>query len=247
MLVLLAFSTIDYLERDTLEFIIDILMVVLIGCVTVGIFRFNADRIVYCAGLNLLSAAMLCNVAIGAGGMIALLWLYLVPLLIFFFLERTESIVSIIVFFCAAATLLMYPSLLGTFDYGWGMGFRILISLFFITIVSYGLESSRVRFSMLLRGSNDELIVHKEKLEAALARIKTLGGMLPICSHCKKIRDDKGYWNQVESYIHEHTDAEFSHSICPDCAKKHYPDLDVYAENAANCLSGLPLTSTEKP
>jgi len=55
--------------------------------------------------------------------------------------------------------------------------------------------------------------------------------LLPICSHCKNIRDDKGYWNQIESYIHEHSEAEFSHSICPECAIKYYPDMDIYDDN----------------
>lgn len=63
-----------------------------------------------------------------------------------------------------------------------------------------------------------------EQLEALLAEVKTLGGMLPICSHCKKIRDDKGYWNQIEAYLNEHTDAEFTHGICPDCAKEVFPN-----------------------
>jgi transcriptional regulator with GAF, ATPase, and Fis domain len=65
-------------------------------------------------------------------------------------------------------------------------------------------------------------------LNKALSELKKLSGLLPICSHCKKIRDDKGYWTQIESYIHEHSDAVFSHSICQECAKKHYPDLDLY-------------------
>jgi len=60
-------------------------------------------------------------------------------------------------------------------------------------------------------------------LERLLAEVKTLGGMLPICSHCKKIRDDKGYWNQLEAYLNEHTDAEFTHGICPECAKEVFP------------------------
>ncbi len=60
-------------------------------------------------------------------------------------------------------------------------------------------------------------------LERLLAEMKTLGGLLPICSHCKKIRDDKGYWNQIEAYLNEHTDAEFTHGICPDCAKEVFP------------------------
>lgn len=71
-----------------------------------------------------------------------------------------------------------------------------------------------------------ENLIHE--LQEALTEVKTLSGLLPICSHCKKIRDDKGYWTQIESYIHEHSEAEFSHSICQECAKKHYPDLDLY-------------------
>ena len=73
----------------------------------------------------------------------------------------------------------------------------------------------------------DELRATKEKLEVALANIKTLSGFLPICANCKKIRNDKGYWTQIEAYILEHSDAELSHSICPVCAKKLYPDLDI--------------------
>lgn len=65
------------------------------------------------------------------------------------------------------------------------------------------------------------------KLEKSLREVKTLRGILPICSFCKKIRDDKGYWDQVEVYVTEHTDADFSHSICPDCMAKHYPDVDL--------------------
>jgi DNA-binding response OmpR family regulator len=58
------------------------------------------------------------------------------------------------------------------------------------------------------------------ELEAALAKVKTLSGMLPICASCKKIRDDGGYWRQIESYIRDHSEAEFSHGFCPECARK---------------------------
>jgi PAS domain S-box-containing protein len=67
------------------------------------------------------------------------------------------------------------------------------------------------------------------KLQEALDNIKTLKGLLPICANCKKIRDDKGYWNQIEAYIRDHSEAEFSHSICPGCTKKLYPNLKVKA------------------
>lgn len=62
-------------------------------------------------------------------------------------------------------------------------------------------------------------------LERARIRIKTLSGLLPICAHCKKIRDDGGYWQQVESYVRDHSEATFSHSICPDCMTEHYGDI----------------------
>jgi len=65
------------------------------------------------------------------------------------------------------------------------------------------------------------------ELREALARIKTLSGLLPICAGCKKIRDDKGYWSQVDSYITLHSGTRFTHSLCPDCLKKYFPDEAV--------------------
>jgi PAS domain S-box-containing protein len=63
------------------------------------------------------------------------------------------------------------------------------------------------------------------ELKEALVKVKTLTGLLPICSSCKKIRDDRGYWTQVDVYVRDHSDADFTHSICPDCASKLYPDF----------------------
>ena len=70
-----------------------------------------------------------------------------------------------------------------------------------------------------------------QDLRSALANVKSLSGLLPICAACKKIRDDKGYWSQVESYISNHTDATFSHGMCPDCIKKWYPELEHYGHS----------------
>jgi PAS domain S-box-containing protein len=66
------------------------------------------------------------------------------------------------------------------------------------------------------------------ELQKAIEEIKTLRGILPLCSFCNKIRDDKGYWEQVDVYIHKHLQADISHSLCPDCTKEHYPDLDIH-------------------
>ncbi len=85
----------------------------------------------------------------------------------------------------------------------------ILIALFTSYIV---LKSERL------------LLDKKNKLQKALDEIKTLRGIIQICAHCKQIRDDEGLWNQMEEYIHAHSEAAFSHGICPSCVKKYYPE-----------------------
>ena len=63
-----------------------------------------------------------------------------------------------------------------------------------------------------------------QELRRAVDEVKTLSGIVPICSGCKKIRDDKGFWEQVEAYVSRHTAARFSHGICPDCMKRLFPE-----------------------
>ena len=78
-----------------------------------------------------------------------------------------------------------------------------------------------------------ELLIHD--LQEALGEIKTLQGILPICSFCKNIRNDEGYYEQIENYIHKHSGVDFSHTICPACMKKHYPDQhDTINHNPGN-------------
>lgn len=82
------------------------------------------------------------------------------------------------------------------------------------------------------------------ELQTALAEVKILRGFLPICASCKKIRDDKGYWNQIEAYLCEHTEATFSHGICPDCAAEQYAELRRLTARSNPCApSGEPGTS----
>lgn len=85
------------------------------------------------------------------------------------------------------------------------------------------------------RKLNEEIVIRKQteeerealigKLQSALKEIRSLEGILPLCSFCKKIRNDANEWEEVDAYIHTHSQADVSHSICPDCMKKHYPDL----------------------
>jgi CheY-like chemotaxis protein len=77
-----------------------------------------------------------------------------------------------------------------------------------------------------LRQRELEFMVNErtKELQDALAKVKTLSGLLPICASCKKIRDDKGYWNSLEGYISQHSEATFSHGLCPDCTQRFFPE-----------------------
>jgi DNA-binding NtrC family response regulator len=113
------------------------------------------------------------------------------------------------------------------------------------TIIMTGYKDYEMAFEAVQKGAQDYLIkgepsstaiirtiryaIERQRLmtelKTAMDHIKQLQGMLPICSVCKNIRDDKGYWNRIESYISKHSEAKFSHGLCPDCAKKVYPDF----------------------
>ena len=84
---------------------------------------------------------------------------------------------------------------------------------------------ARVKAHTELKLSRDKQQHLIEELQKAISEVKTLSGLLPICSHCKKIRDDAGYWQGVEHYIAARSDTQFSHGICPDCMRKFYPKV----------------------
>ena len=86
--------------------------------------------------------------------------------------------------------------------------------------------SSSLSKEIAVRMESEKMLEdERNKLIKALSQVKVLSGLIPICSSCKKIRDDQGYWNQVETYISQHSDAQLSHSLCPDCAQKLYPEI----------------------
>jgi len=86
---------------------------------------------------------------------------------------------------------------------------------------------ARVETHLWLRYIQTQLEAQNAQLQEALANVKTLKGLLPICANCKKIRDDQGYWNQIEAYIEEHSDALFTHGLCPECVKLLVDDLEM--------------------
>jgi response regulator RpfG family c-di-GMP phosphodiesterase len=83
---------------------------------------------------------------------------------------------------------------------------------------------ARVRIGSRIVSLQQALGERVQELQHALSNVRTLGGLLPICAYCKRIRDDRDYWKQIEQYLAEHSNARFSHGICPECLKVHLPE-----------------------
>jgi hypothetical protein len=98
--------------------------------------------------------------------------------------------------------------------------------------LSQAIVIARARFGDLLnlRRANDVLQRRTGELKEALMKIKTLHGLIPMCAYCKKIRSDKGYWQQLEEYLTEHSEADFTHGICPECLKKMEMEVEANAD-----------------
>ncbi|MDF1590367.1 MAG: MASE3 domain-containing protein [Desulfobacterales bacterium] len=162
--------------------------------------------------------------------------LFLVIAIAFIIKSRTEFDPAVFILLTTSLFLTIGAELMFTFYISvYGLSNLIghylkLVSfyLIYIAVVQTGLEKPYSLMFRKLKKSEAELRRQRNDLQKALNEIKTLKGILPICASCKKIRDDRGFWKVVEAYIQEHSDAEFSHSICPDCAKKLYPELDIY-------------------
>jgi len=145
------------------------------------------------------------------------LWLFFMPTLIMFSFGLRVGLSSMGALTAVCALIFFYPGdALLTHDYGIGFRIRYLIALSGITLFSAVAEYSR-------RTVHERLQRRNRQLEKALREVRELSGLIPICSSCKKIRDDEGFWNEVEVYMSRHSEMDFSHSLCPDCMARLYP------------------------
>lgn len=160
------------------------------------------------------------------------IWNAAAPVMTFFLLGKRLGL-PISIFFLSLATFLFLWShlsgpnrlpLIALCNILFFMISIFVLSLYYET-TREGTEKALIRDIAARKKAEEEKERLIQSLENALTQIKILSGLLPICSSCKKIRDDRGYWKQIESYIQEHSEAQFSHSICPECAEKIYPDF----------------------
>ena len=169
-----------------------------------------------------------------------ILWMYTYPFFVFFLFGEKEGLIwntiltltIVIIFWNPANWSIVY-------GYLFHLKIRFLVTFVLLTLITYLFEKFRFNSTFEIQQKNkllqDEIVERKaaeeekgkliNELQQALNEVKTLSGILPICASCKKIRDDKGYWSQVEVYIRDNSDAQLSHGICPECNERLYGDL----------------------
>ena len=232
--VLLVFGLANFLADGMSTEVLVISLGLLIGLTILSTLHALKNMLpVFRVGVLAVVSLLTFEVATGNGHGVAFLWFYFHPVAAFFLFGIREGLFWVFLSWSLSLAFLVFN--VGPHSYDLAIGIRFMVTYTLVSILSYGLESSRHRYYT-------QLLVEKTALEAALQQVKTLQGLLPICASCKKIRDDAGYWHQVESYLSRHAAVEFSHSICPDCR------LSLYAEvTRRNNPRMIPLTPDQSP
>lgn len=230
-----AFSVINFyrgvIALAVVEVVVMLICVVLIFMMRHAMF-FDFVRMVF--------VVMACTFGIAAAAIpnthsTIFVWNAIVPVFAFFLLGKRWGIIISIVFLPVATILFLWHHMSGPSSLPLTALSNIFICVLFIAVLTLYYEITRAETEEALKKditARKQAEREKEKLiielQNALTDVKTLSGLLPICASCKKIRDDKGYWNQIEGFIQKHSEAKFSHSICPECELKLYGNEDWY-------------------
>ena len=179
-----------------------------------GIFRVTY---LLAAGLALYTTAN------GGSDGLAFIYFYTTPLIVFFLFGGREGVLWVGTIF--VALLLLFFGGISSYAPDPGLSFRFMITFGIVSVLGFGLETSRHR-------SYQKLLAEKTSLEDALTHAKTLSGLLPICASCKSVRDDRGYWSQIETYVRQRSEVDFSPGLCPECCARPttpVPPREVHA------------------
>ena len=194
LLALVGYSIVNLNEGDTTEMWTDVTLAAMVAGCVIAVRAGVDERTVYRVFLGGMAIGLGVLVAIGAGSETALYYPLMLPILLFFFLGRVEGGVAAITFLLCMAVLVLLPSLTATYPYELGNSLRFLVAYGLLTLIGWSYEAARHRFEKLLLDKNRQLERDKHQLQDALSQIKTLKGLIPICSSCHRIRNDDGYW-----------------------------------------------------
>jgi len=211
--LILFFGIADFKTGKIMEGTIVSVIVTLFISLFFILVNTNAYTVVVRLILAMLVSALFLEFYIGGGNGGAYQWSYLFPLPGVFLLGFKEGVV-----WCATIVTFLMVMTFGHFGYTYPPQIinRFIGIFTTVSFLACSMELLREGYVMKLKEE-------KQALEKALGEIRLLKGMVPICASCKKIRNDEGFWTQIEQYMKEHSDVEFSHGICPDCAAKLFP------------------------
>ncbi|MEM7350627.1 MAG: hypothetical protein AAF657_07460 [Acidobacteriota bacterium] len=204
-----GFGLVDWMHGRAAEALMTLSMVAALATTLILLAFWHRTWIFFRLALLCAVALVGLQIATGRSGGFGFLWLYALPVVVFFLFGTREG--SIWVLTSGFAVALLFFGDFGFHDYPLPVGIRFLIAYGIVAILAYGIEASR-------RRHYEALLTEKQSLEEAMQQLQTLRGLLPICTACKSVRDDHGFWNQIEGYLAQHSQAEFRSSLCPDCS-----------------------------
>lgn len=239
---LTIFGLLAFVKKAYLLGTVDFLVFFILLCLVFYLRRTNNYSFAGIIGTAATGVFYFFLVANGGINGSAYVWVFTYPLIAVFLLGSKLGCLASFVLLGSMQIVFVFGVRVASFtSYNSDLVLRISMSYITVTLFTLVMERVRLATQNRLRISNTKLEeavkglekAHTEKdgliieLQQKIDEVKTLQGIIPICVSCKKIRDDDGYWRQVEEYVRSHSHAEFSHGICPDCAKKLYPGLKM--------------------
>ena len=232
---LTGFTIVAYFQREYVLFAVDAAVTVFL----VGVHLYlrkskNADRL---SRLGILGTGCFYAFLIAHGGVngSAYVWAFTYPLISLFLVGSVlGTIATFLLLGVASVIFAIGPDFPAVNVYDGNLVARFVAA--YVTVYLFALVIERVRVMVQSRLSEAnqklEILIEQKQtliqdLERTMDEVSTLQGILPICSNCKNVRNDEGYWEQVEEYVRDRSRADFSHSICPDCFKKLYPGMEM--------------------
>jgi len=216
--VMVSFVVVDVVRRDAVGALFDgglsLLLVVCVGLLS----RIKRGIIAYRIVAAGLAVDFSYNAFFVPTGDSSLIWLLIFPPVAFYLLSIPEGIYWFATLFIMNVVMVVGKIAPAADNYTSDMLPRFYVVWCIIAFLTFMFELLRWHFY-------DQLQKKSSALEDAMENVRTLNGLIPICSNCKRIRDDKGYWNHLEVYLSEHTDATMTHGICDACVQKYYPEI----------------------
>jgi MASE6 len=224
IIFLFILGTIALVQNNMVLFLADFILGMTITSSLFWLRKTQNPKHVAFFGVFIAFCYFLFLVAYGGENGSAFVWSFVFPLMSIFLLGGLIGFVASTIFLILTIVIFILGHQVSSFlFYSTDLIIRFISAFCMVTLLAVIMEQARVLVQRKLLNAN-------LKLKKSLKEVKTLTGLLPICANCKDIRDDKGYWSQLEEYVQQHSDAQFSHGICPQCSDKLYGDQEWYIQ-----------------